>query len=79
MADSNDDLVGRRIRSLKPDVDRDEDDCERKVPAGSFGTISRFNHVSADGGSVYDVFWDNGAWTIYSQSEVDEHLELIVD
>jgi hypothetical protein len=54
-------LVGRRVKSLKADVDHDEDDRERSIPAGSWGTISRLNHVDGAGDLHYDVFWDNGA------------------
>jgi hypothetical protein len=77
MEEGKDKLIGRRIRSLKPDMDCDEYDRERHIPVGSLGAISRLNHVGANGERSYDVFWDNGAWTVYSESEVKEDLELI--
>jgi len=70
-------LISRRIKSLKPDMDCDENDQERPIPLGSFGVIARLNHVDASGERSYDVFWDNGAWTVYSESEVTNDLELV--
>ena len=32
--------------------------------------IWRLNHIDAAGERHYDVAWDNGAWTIYSETEV---------
>jgi hypothetical protein len=74
---SEDNLIGRRIKSLKPDMDCDEYDQERPIPVGSSGIISRLNHVDATGERHYDVTWDNGAWTIYSETEVGNDLQLI--
>ena len=70
-------LVGCKIKSLKPDMDCDEYDQERPIPVGSFGTIWRLNHVDAAGQRHYDVTWDNGAWTIYSETEVANDLHLL--
>jgi hypothetical protein len=71
-----DNLVGCRIKSLKPDMDHDEHDQERPIPVGSSGMIWRLNHVDAAGERHYDVTWDNGAWTIYSETEVANDLQL---
>jgi hypothetical protein len=69
-------LIGRRIAALKPDVDHDEDDQERQIPIGSTGVIARLNHIDPGGMRHYDVFWDNGAWTVYSEDEVTIDLDL---
>ena len=70
-------LIGRRIKSLKADMDCDEYDRERPIPVGSPGMIWRLNHVDAAGERHYDVSWDNGAWTIYSETEVGIDLQMI--
>jgi len=72
-------LIGRRIKSLKPDMDCDEYDQERPIPLGSSGMIWRLNHVDRMGELHYDVTWDNGAWTIYSETEVRNDLQLVDD
>jgi len=46
-------------------------------PVGSAGVIMRLNHVDSDGARHYDVAWDNGAWTVYSESEVLTDLNVI--
>ena len=76
MEPNDDTLIGRRIKALKPDLDCDENDQERPIPVGSLGVIWRLNHVDLKGQRHYDVFWDNGAWTVYSQIEVMRDLEL---
>lgn len=70
-------LIGRRIRSLKPDLDHDEHDRERPIPVGSLGVIWRLNHIDGAGERHFDISWDNGAWTTYSESEVEKDLYLI--
>ena len=77
MEQSGDTLIGRRIKLLKPDMDYNEHDQERPIPVGSSGMIWRLNHVDGTGERHYDVTWDNGAWTIYSETEVGNDLELI--
>jgi hypothetical protein len=77
MERGQDPLIGRRIKSLKPDMDCDEYDRERPIPVGSLGMIWRLNHIDATGERHYDVSWDNGAWTIYSETEVGADLQLI--
>lgn len=77
MGRSENRLIGRTIRSLKPDMDRDEYDRERAIPVGSFGVIWRLNHIDRAGERHFDISWDNGAWTIYSESEVEKDLHLI--
>ena len=70
-------LLGLRIKSLKPDMDHDENDQERLVPVGSYGLIWRLNHIDARGEQHYDIGWDNGAWTVYSEDEVRSGLEIL--
>ncbi len=70
-------LIGRRVKALKPDMDCDEYDQERPIPVGSSGVIWRLNHVDARGERHYEVDWDNGAWTFYSESEIASDLQLI--
>jgi hypothetical protein len=77
MAPNEDSLIGRRVKALKPDLDCDENDRERPIPVGSSGVIWRLNHVDPKGQRHYDVAWDNGAWTVYSQTQVKNDLELI--
>lgn len=77
MGRSENRLIGRTIRSLKPDMDCDEYDRERTIPVGSFGVIWRLNHIDRAGERHFDISWDNGAWTIYSESEVEKDLHLI--
>lgn len=72
-------MIGQRIRSLKSDMDHDEYDEERLIPIGSSGMIWRLNHIDARGERHYDVAWDNGAWTIYSETEAQNDLELMED
>jgi hypothetical protein len=70
-------LVGRKVRSLKPDLDHDEYDRERLVLVGSMGVVWRINHVDAAGERHFDVLWDGGAWTVYSETEVTHDLRLL--
>jgi len=37
----------------------------------------RINHVDSKGTRHYDVAWENGAWTVYSDSQVLTDLKLI--
>ena len=76
MQETENGLIGRRVVSLKPDLDHDENDNERPIPIGSSGTIARLNHVDSRGQAHYDVSWDNAAWTVYSRSEIDGDLKL---
>jgi hypothetical protein len=77
MAQFAENLIGRRVAALKADMDNDDDGRERQVPIGTTGVIERFNHVDHAGVGHYDVFWDNGAWTVYSDDEVITCLELL--
>lgn len=43
------------------------------------GSISRLNHIDRHDHSNYDVVWDNGSWTVYSEQEVTADLELVID
>ena len=76
MEDDNDILLGLKIRALKPDMDCDENDQLREIPVGTPGSIARLNHIDTRGERHYDIFWDNGAWTVYSESEVQNDLVL---
>jgi hypothetical protein len=74
---SQDVMLGRRIQALKLDMDHDEYDEERLIPIGSLGRIWWLNHTDAKGERHYDIAWDNGAWTIYAASEIENDLEMI--
>ncbi len=69
-------LVGRMVMALKPDLDNDEHGEERQIPVGTTGVIERLNHVDSKGVAHYDVAWDNGAWTVYSEIEVVADLNV---
>ncbi len=69
-------FIGRRVAALKPDLDNDEDGEDRQIPIGTTGMIKRLNHVDSKGVSHYDVAWDNGAWTVYSDVEVATDLKI---
>jgi hypothetical protein len=77
MAQDVQNLIGRMVTSLKPDLDNDENGEERQIPIGTAGVIKRLNHVDAKGARHYDVAWDNGAWTVYSESQVLTDLKMI--
>jgi len=70
-------LIGCVVRALKPDMDCDGSDRERPIPVGSLGVVRRVNYIDSQGLRHYDVAWDNGALTVYSQPEVMEHLQVI--
>jgi hypothetical protein len=70
-------LIGRRVAALKADLDNDEDGRERPIPIGTTGVIERLNHIDRRGMRHYDVFWDNGGWTVYSEGEVMTDLDLL--
>lgn len=70
-------LIGHIVTSLKPDLDNDENGEERQIPVGAVGVIERLNHVDSKGARHYDVAWDNGAWTVYSESQVLTDLKMI--
>ena len=70
-------MVGKRVRLLIADLDHDENDEERLIPAGTIGTLARLNHVDSRGNSHYDVFWENDGWTIHAENEFAGKLELM--
>jgi hypothetical protein len=72
-------LIRLRVMALEPDCDHDENDEERQTPVGTTGVIGRLNHIDSGGERHYDVGWDNGAWTVYSESEVQTDLQLLED
>ena len=72
-------LIGRTITALKPDCDHGENDELRQIPVGTTGVIGRVNHIDSGGARHYDVGWDDGAWTVYSEFEVQTDLQLLED
>lgn len=62
--------IDRKVRSLKPDQDHDENDEPRPIPVGTEGRIVRFNHFDRDNLPHYDIQWSNGATTTYSAQEL---------
>jgi hypothetical protein len=77
MARKGQNLLGRVATALKPDLDNDENGEERQIPVAAAGVIKRLNHVDSKGARHYDLAWDNGAWTVYSESEVLTDLKVI--
>ena len=66
-------LTGKRIRTNIDDFDLDPEGNERGIPAGTLGTIVH------GGDGLYDIAWDNGAWTRWTQLEVDRDAILTGD
>jgi len=79
MVELSDNLIGRRVAALKPDMDDDEEGRPRQIPIGTAGVIARINHIDRGGMRHYDVFWDNGGWTVYSEAEAEVDLHLLAD
>ena len=67
---------GVRVRLLIDDLDNDENGSERKIPAGTLGSITRVDHSVATG-FHYHVEFDNGGWLIFYADQLTSHLELI--
>lgn len=68
--------VGVRVKLLIDDMDNDENGRERKIPAGTYGTIT-VRDESARDGPYFHVEFDNGGWLIFYPEEFAAHLELI--
>lgn len=68
--------VGARVKLLVDDLDNDENGLERKIPAGTLGTITDIDE-SVRNGHHYHVVFDNGGWLIFHPNELSSHLELI--
>lgn len=68
--------IGARVRTLVPDFDTDEEaeDQQRDIPVGTYGNISRLNHY--DRQPHYDIFWENGGWTVWSEAELMRDAEV---
>ncbi len=68
--------VSTRVRLLIDDMDNDENGLERKIPAGTCGTIIGRDESARDG-PYFHVGFDNGGWLIFYPEEFAAHLELI--
>lgn len=66
--------VGTRIRTRVADCDNDEHGDERAIPIGTLGTVL---HVAEGEGELYDIAWDNGAWTCWSLDELREDADIL--
>ena len=69
-------LVGKRVRTKIEDCDTDENSNERKIPIGTEGLVNDLNHVDIDGVPSFDIFWDNGGWTIWTADELARDAEI---
>ena len=67
---------GERVRLLIDDLDNDECGSERRIPAGTIGTITNVEHSAATG-YHYHVEFDNGGWLIFYTDQLTAHLELL--
>lgn len=65
---------GTRIITLLGEVDMDNEDEERVTVPGSVGTISGTANEHDDGspGYRYDVIFENQAWIILDDHEIDD-------
>ena len=68
--------TGARVRLALDDMDNDEHGAERKIPAGTLGTITRVDH-SPKTGAHYHVEFENGGWLIFYADQLTSHLELL--
>jgi hypothetical protein len=67
---------GAKVRLLVDDMDNDENGLDRKIPAGTLGTITNVDY-SAVTGFHYHVEFDNGGWLIFYTDQLASHLEVI--
>lgn len=67
---------GMKVKLLIGDMDNDENGLERKIPAGTYGTITARDESKRDG-PYFHVVFDNGGWLIFYPEEFAAHLELI--
>ena len=68
--------VGMKVKLLIDDLDNDENGLERKIPAGTYGTIIGRDESARDG-PYFHVGFENGGWLIFYPEEFAAHLELI--
>jgi hypothetical protein len=64
-----------RIRTRIEDRDCDENDVERVIPVGTLGTAQPIPSDDA----LFNVLWDNGAWTIWTVEEILRDAEKVED
>jgi hypothetical protein len=67
---------GVKVRVLIDNMDNDEHGLERKIPAGTIGTITLVEYSTVTG-FHYHVEFENGGWLIYYTEELASHLELL--
>jgi hypothetical protein len=65
---------GTRIVTLKGEIDQDNNDEERVTPPGAVGRITGMARERDDGseGFRYDVEFENQAWIILEDREIDD-------
>lgn len=68
-------MTGQRIITKIADEDTDDDGTRRVIPIGTAGTVNSVSHTDQDGVTYYNIFWDNGAWTIWSTAEIARDAE----
>lgn len=68
--------VGMKVKLLIDDMDNDENGLERKIPAGTYGTITAMDESARDG-RYFHVEFDKGGWLIFYPPELAAHLGLI--
>ena len=68
--------LGSKVRLLIDDLDNDEHGAERRIPAGTLGTITNIDR-SAVTGLHYHVEFENGGWLIFYTDQLSTHLEPI--
>ena len=75
-AKTNNITSGAKVRLLVDDMDNDENGLERKIPAGTLGTITNVDHSTVTG-FHYHVEFDNGGWLIFYTDQLASHLEIL--
>lgn len=83
-------LIGKRFRTLVPDMEEDDDYGEVTHPIGSEFTVHQFNHHDKTYGDHFDVLWHHavnadgqevdprGMWTVWSEKEIAEQAVPVV-
>lgn len=61
----------RRIRTRVEDCDTDEHGELRLIPPGTIGTVVGWN------GELYDISWENGAWTCWTPDEILADADIL--
>jgi hypothetical protein len=67
--------IGSLVRTLNGELDSDEDDNERRTPAGTVGRVTRISKSEYE--TDYDVVFPNGAWVIYEECELGKNFEPV--